>query len=96
MAKATKARKNTKAAQGEPDSAYFLKIVLYIVLGAVWVRFATPIEIGSIMLHGLPIGLLIGLLFASHDHFQVDRKIEYAVLIIAAILSFFLPTGILL
>lgn len=95
MAKKPTSAKRTKPS-GEPDSAYFLKLVLYIVLGAVWIRFSEPIAIGDILLNGVPIGLAIGLLFAAHDHFQVDRKIEYAVLVIAAIISFFLPTGMLL
>lgn len=80
----------------ESDGAYLLKIVLYIILGSLWLRFPAPLPIGPIMLSGFPLGLLVGLLFASHDHFQVDRKIEYVVLILAAIVSLFLPTGIIL
>ena len=44
----------------------------------------------------LPIGLIIGLIFASHDHFKIDRKIEFAILLISAVLSFFVPSGIIL
>ena len=80
----------------EPDSAYFLKLVLYIVLGSLWLKFSHPVQLGDFALHGFPFGLILGLLFASHDHFQVDRKIEYAVLIMVTIVSFFLPAGILL
>lgn len=80
----------------ETDSAYVLKLVLYVVLGSVWLKFATPLMIGDVVLNGLPVGLLLGLIFASHDHFQVDRKIEYAVLLIVTILSYFAPSGILI
>lgn len=80
----------------ESDSAYFLKLVLYVVLGSVWLKFAEPVMLGNVVLNGLPVGLVLGLIFASHDHFQVDRKIEYAVLIIVAVLSYFAPSGILL
>lgn len=80
----------------ERDSTYFLKIVLYLILGSLWLRFAAPIQIGDVILNGFPIGLVMGLLFASHDHFQVDRKIEYALLIVVAVASFFLPIGIVL
>ena len=84
-----------KKATAESDSAYFLKIVLYIILGSMWLKFTTPILIGEFQLYGLPIGLVLGLIFASHDHFQVDRKIEYAILVITAIVSFIVPyTGI--
>lgn len=82
--------------QTEPDSVYFLKLVLYIVLGSFWLKFNAPIHIGDFALHGFPLGLLIGLLFASHDHFQIDRKIEYAILVIVTIVTFFLPAGIVL
>ena len=89
----TKKKSTTKIT--ESDSAYFLKIVLYIVLGSFWLKFAEPITVGDFQLFGLPVGLILGLIFASHDHFQIDRKIEYAVLIIVAIVSFIVPyTGV--
>lgn len=79
----------------EADSVYFLKIVLFIVLGSLWIKFAIPLEIGQFTLSAFPLGLFLGLLFASHDHFQVDRKIEYAVLIVVAVITYFLPAGII-
>jgi hypothetical protein len=85
-----------KQTSSEPDSVYFLKLVMYVVLGSFWLKFATPLHIGDFLIHGFPLGLIIGLLFASHDHFQIDRKIEYALLIIVTIVTFFLPAGIVL
>ena len=85
-----------KLSPQENDSAYFLKIVLYVLLGSFWLRFASPLTIGYVTLNGFPLGLLLGLLFASHDHFQIDRKIEYAILIIVTIITFFLPAGIVI
>ena len=79
----------------ESDSTYFLKLVLFIILGSLWIRFTSPLEIGQFTLNAFPVGLFLGLIFASHDHFQVDRKIEYAVLIIVTILASFLPIGII-
>ena len=90
----TKKKKITQPT--ETDSAYFLKLVLYVVLGSVWLKFADPFIIGSVVINGLPIGLVLGLIFASHDNFQVDRKIEYAVLLVVTILSYFAPSGILI
>ena len=87
-------RKQKQATQS--DGAYLLKIVLFILAGSTWLRFADPLTIGALTFSGIPLGLMIGLLFATHDHFQVDRKIEYVVLIMATIISYFLPTGILL
>ncbi len=80
----------------EPDSTYFLKLVLYVIAGSFWIKFHTPLQLGDFIINGFPLGLLIGLIFAAHDHFQVDRKIEYAILIIVTILTFFLPAGIVL
>lgn len=80
----------------ETDSTYFLKIVLYVVLGSLWLKFATPIVLGDFVINALPLGLVLGVIFASHDHFQVDRKIEYAILILMTILTYFLPAGILI
>ena len=88
-----KKRKNTHS---ESDSTYLLKIVLYVVLGSLWIKFATPLEVGPILLNGFPFGLILGLLFASHDHFQVDRKIEYAILILMTVITYFLPAGIVI
>ncbi|HEX9679176.1 MAG TPA: hypothetical protein VGA08_00960 [Candidatus Saccharimonadales bacterium] len=71
----------------EKDGIYVLKLVLFFLMGAFWLRIAK--EDGSYL--SLPIGLVFGVVFASHDHFQVDRKIEYAVLLIATALSAYIP-----
>lgn len=89
-------KRSKRKAITEADSTYFLKLVLYIVLGAMWISFKNPVELGPFAVHGFPLGLCLGLLFASHDHFQIDRKIEYAILIIMTIITFFLPAGIVL
>lgn len=90
-------KKNKKSrAQNETDGTFLLKIAIYLVLGAFWIRLADPITIGSLSLHGVPLGLALGLLIASHDHFKIDRKIEYVVLIISTLLSMFMPTGIII
>ena len=80
----------------EPDSVYFFKLVVYILLGAVWLKFHAPIHVGPFIFTGFPLGLCVGLFLASRDKFSIDRKIEYAILIIMALLSYFLPVGIIL
>ena len=94
MASKTPSKAEPRAS--ETDGAYLLKIVLYVILAAIWLRFPEPVSIGNLTIYALPVGFFVGLLFASHDHFRVDRKIEYVVLIMATILSIFLPTGIFL
>jgi hypothetical protein len=84
-------RKKAKPKSKELDSVFLLKILLYLILGTQWVWLVDP----QLTTHiPLPVGPLIGLLFARHEHFQIDRKIEYAVLVIAAGVSFLLSAGV--
>ena len=61
------------------DSVYFLKILLYFVFGTIWLKY------NGIVI--FPIGLAIALIFVHTDHFSIDRKVEYAVLIVSALLG---------
>ncbi len=84
--------KRSKKVRTEPDSVYFLKILLFFIIGSLWLRHT-----GKELLPGIdsfPIGLVIGLIFARHEHFKIDRKIEYAILLAASVLSFVAPIGI--
>jgi hypothetical protein len=73
------------------DSVYLLKLVLYLIIGAQWLRLENTS--GSTQIP-IPVGLIIGALFAMHDHFQIDRKIEYAVLLIAMFVGFWTQVGV--
>ena len=90
MAKTKQKRTKKKVAPVEQDSVYFLKLVLYLMLGSAWLKITKGVE----SQFPIPIGLLIGLLFVQHEHFRIDRKIEYAVLLVAAFVGFWLPIGI--
>jgi ABC-type dipeptide/oligopeptide/nickel transport system permease component len=94
--KSVVAKRSKQDPSDEKDSVYFFKLVFYIVIGSVWLRFQGPLQIGDIVINGFPIGLIIGLVFATQDHFKIDRKIEFAILILMAIISFFLPIAIML
>jgi len=88
MAK-TKLKSKPKAAQ--TDGAFILKLVLYVILGSLWLKLHHN---GSDFNIPLPLGLLVGLLFTSHEHFRIDRKIEYAVLVIATLFGLIAPYGL--
>ncbi len=88
---ANKKQKRTAKTQ-ETDSAYFLKLTLYLILGAQWLRIESLPDWSL----PIPLGLIIGLVFASHDHFKIDRKIEYALLLVSTFVAFWLPTGIVI
>lgn len=77
------ARTTKKAPAREADNAYFLKILIYFILGTIWIKFY--INDNGVPL--LPIGLILGIFIAQHDHFAIDRKIEYAILLVSAVLG---------
>lgn len=76
----------------EQDSTFFLKIVVFLILGSQWVFIERLPEWQA----PIPVGLFLGLVFATHDHFQIDRKIEYVVLLVAAFVAFWLPIGLVI
>jgi hypothetical protein len=67
------------ASAHETNAEYFLKLLLYFVVGTIWIKHN-----GYVV---FPIGLVIGILFTRSDHFMIDRKIEYAVLIMSALMG---------
>jgi ABC-type dipeptide/oligopeptide/nickel transport system permease component len=86
---AKKKSRSLKKNEQEMDSTYLLKLVLYMIIGSQWVRITK----GSTQFP-LPVGLVIGILFAMHDHFQIDRKVEYALLLASTFVAFWLPLGL--
>jgi hypothetical protein len=68
-----------KSRPSESDNTYFLKILIYFVLGTIWIKYN-----GYVV---LPIGLILGVVIAQKDHFAIDRKVEYAILIISAVVG---------
>lgn len=90
MAKAKQKSKRTRAGAREPDSEYFLKMLFFLVVGSFWLR----ITYGNGMQVPIPIGLIVGIALAMHERFRIDRKLEYAVLLMAMFIGFWLPIGI--
>ena len=81
----------------ETDSIYFLKLVIFVLLGTLWVKFSDPIIWLGIPLNAIPVGLLVGLLLVNKfEKHQSDRKIWYAILLIVGILCYFVPAGIII
>lgn len=81
----------------ESDGTYLLKLVVFILLGTLWLKFAEPVAWHGIPLNGFPVGLLIGLvLVRQFEKHQSDRKIWYACLIVVTIICYFVPAGIVI
>lgn len=81
----------------ESDSTYFLKLVLCVIFGTLWVKFASPFVWFGVPFYGIPMGLFAGLLITRrYEKDQQDRKIAYAILLLTALISYFLPLGIVI
>jgi hypothetical protein len=76
----------------EMDTTYILKLTLFLIVGSQWLYL---VNVNSNTQTPVPVGLVVGLVFASHDHFQIDRKIEYALLLLAMFVGFWLPMGVI-
>jgi hypothetical protein len=83
--------KTRKKASQELDGVYVLKIVLYLIIGSQWLWLTNADNTRQMP---LPLGLLVGGVFALHDHFQIDRKIEFAILLMACLVGFWSQAGL--
>lgn len=88
---AKKQSKQKKQENQELDGVFMLKIVLFVILGSIWLKITKD---GSSLSVPIPVGLIVGLLFTTHEYFRVDRKIEYAVLACAALFGYLAPYGL--
>ncbi len=88
----TKNKSKVQRPRVESDSAFFLKLTVFLILGSQWI-YIDNLPDWQIP---IPVGLILGLVFATHDHFQIDRKIEYVVLVMATFISFWLPIGLVI
>ncbi len=74
-----KSAKNKKI--HESDFAFLIKSALYLLLGTVWVGVGTN--------RWLPVGLLIGFICSKIEVLRINRKIEYALLVVGALLGLY-------
>jgi hypothetical protein len=81
----------------ETDGTYFLKLVVFVLLGTLWLKFQQPMTWLGLPIHGIPIGMLFGLMLVRQfEKIQSDRKIWYAILLVVTIICYFVPAGIVL
>jgi hypothetical protein len=89
MAKAKTKKRNSEQ---ELDSVYVLKLIFFMILGSLWLKITK----GETLQIPIPVGFIVGLFFAAHEHFSIDRKIEYAVMLVALLVGFWMPFGVYL
>lgn len=63
------------------DFVFLVKAALYLLLGTLWISF------GGHRL--LPAGLILGFAFSQLDFLRIDRKIEYALLVVGALFGLY-------
>lgn len=81
----------------ESDSTYFLKLVVCVLLGTLWLKFKDPVILSHIQFNGIPAGAVLGFIIINRfEKLQSDRKIWYAVLVIVTIICYFVPAGIVI
>lgn len=90
MAKTKQKTTKSKHSAQSFEGVYLFKMVLYLLLGSMWIK----ISAGADLTVPIPIGLIIGLIFATHEHFRIDRKIEYAIMLVAMLFGYFAPYGL--
>jgi hypothetical protein len=78
-----------KQATSDQDGVFFLKLMLFLIVGSLWIKTTY----GGLRFP-FPLGLCIGLVFALHEHFRIDRKIEFAVLVVAMLVGYIAPFGL--
>ena len=92
MAKAkTKTASKKRSSSSEMDSIFIFKMALFLILGSQWLYIIDSTSSAQLP---IPVGAIVGLVFASQEHFKIDRKIEYVILLIAMFIGFWLPMGI--
>jgi hypothetical protein len=81
----------------EKDSTYFLKLVIFALMGTLWIKFGAPVTWLGITIASIPLGFFVGILLVSRfEKYQSDRKIWYAILLVVTIICNFLPAGIVI
>ena len=79
------------------DGSFFLKLVVFVILSALWLRLKNPIEVGGLVIQAIPAGLFIALLLVLKiEKYQFNRKIWYVTIIFMTILTSFTPVGVMI
>ena len=81
----------------ENDGTFFLKLVIFVILSALWLRLKNPFELGAFTVQAVPVGLFVALLLVLKiEQYQFNRELWYVTLILMAILTSFTPVGVMI
>ncbi len=65
----------------ESDIAFLIKSALYLILGTVWISWGGY--------RWLPIGVIVGFGLSKIEVLRINRKIEYALLVVGALFGLY-------
>ena len=65
----------------ETDLAFLIKAALYLLLGTVWVGWGGH--------RWIPAGVVLGFFISKVEALRIDRKIEYGLLVVGALLGLY-------
>ena len=82
-------KKNIQKRKSKSED-YFYKMVIFLILGCFWIK----LTFFAGLVVPIPIGLLFGLFLVKTGRLQIDKKIEYAVLLSAMLVGFWAPIGL--
>ncbi|MDR0591457.1 MAG: hypothetical protein LBG75_02815 [Candidatus Nomurabacteria bacterium] len=81
----------------EADGVFILKLVVVVLLGSFWVKMNLPFLFNGVPVAGVPVGLLVGLILIHLiEKRPYNRRTFYAVIVMVGIISYFLPSGIVI
>ena len=81
----------------EADGVFILKLVVTVLLGSFWIKMNLPFLFNGVPVAGVPVGLLVGLaLIHFVEKRPYNRRTLYAVIVMVGIISYFLPSGIVI
>jgi hypothetical protein len=81
----------------EPDSIYFFKLVVVVLLSTLWIKFITPLSWNGLPIAAFPLGALLVIVgIRLFEKNPLDRKIWFAVLLVVTMISYFVPAGIVI
>lgn len=87
-----KSKSKARTSTGELDAIYILKLTILLILSSTWVHIG--LGSGNTRTSSWPLGAVVAIALAMHDRFKIDRKIEYALILLAMFAGYWLSPGI--
>ncbi len=84
------AKRKQKKSFRKSDNIFFLKLTVLVIVSSLWIKITK----GTAYQIPIPLGFIAALIFIMQERFSTDKKIEFAVLLMAMMGGFWLPIGL--